>query len=128
MWLMLQQEKPEDFVITTGTTTRVREFVRMAFAELGIKISFLGEGIDEIGIVEACHNSNYLITLGKVIVKVDERYFRPTEIELLIGNPKKANTKLGWIPKYNLKSLVKDMVQSDLAFYEKDQLKQLQYK
>ena len=127
MWLMLQQEKPEDFVIATGTTTRVREFVRMAFAELGIEISFLREGIDEIGIVEACHNPNYLVTLGKVVVKVDERYFRPTEVELLIGDPTKANTKLGWIPKYNLKSLVKDMVQSDLTFYEKDQSKRLQY-
>ena len=125
MWLMLQQEKPEDFVIATGTTTRVREFVRMAFAELGIEISFLREGIDEIGIVEACYNPNYLITLGKVVVKVDERYFRPTEVELLIGDPTKANTKLGWIPKYNLKSLVKDMMQSDLTFYEKDQLKRL---
>ena len=127
MWLMLQQEKPEDFVIATGTTTRVREFVRMAFAELGIEISFLREGIDEIGIVEACYNPNFLITLGKVVVKVDERYFRPTEVELLIGDPTKANTKLGWIPKYNLKALVKDMIQSDLAFYEKDRSKHLQY-
>ena len=127
MWLMLQQEKPEDFVIATGTTTSVREFVRMAFAELGIEISFLREGIDEIGIVEACHNPNYLITLGKVVVKVDELYFRPTEVELLIGDPTKANTKLGWIPKYNLKSLVKDMMQSDLTFYEKNQSKRLQH-
>ena len=127
MWLMLQQEKPEDFVIATGTTTSVREFVRMAFAELGIEISFLREGIDEVGIVEACHNPNYQIALGKVVVKVDERYFRPTEVELLIGDPKKANEKLGWIPKYDLKPLVKDMIQSDLTFYEKEQLRNLQH-
>ena len=99
----------------------------MAFAEFGIEISFLREGIDEIGIVEACHNPSYLVTLGKVVVKVDERYFRPTEVELLIGDPTKANTKLGWIPKYNLKALVKDMIQSDLAFYNKEHLEYLKY-
>jgi GDPmannose 4,6-dehydratase len=125
MWLMLQQEKPEDFVIATGTTTRVREFVRMAFAELGIEISFLRTGIDEFGIVEACHNPNFQIALGKEVVKVDERYFRPTEVELLIGDPTKANQKLGWIPKYDLKSLVEDMMKSDLAFYEKEHSKNL---
>jgi GDPmannose 4,6-dehydratase len=127
MWLMLQQDKPEDFVIATGTTTRVREFVRMAFAELGIEISFLKEGVDEIGIVEACHNPNFQIALGKEVVKVDERYFRPTEVELLIGDPTKANQKLGWIPKYDLKSLVEDMMKSDLAFYEKEYSKNLHY-
>lgn len=117
MWLMLQQDIPEDYVIATGTTTRVREFVRMAFAEVGIEISFLREGIDEIGIVEACHDPSFQLELGKVVVKVDAKYFRPTEVELLIGDPTKANTQLGWIPKYDLKALVKDMMQSDLAFF-----------
>jgi GDPmannose 4,6-dehydratase len=117
MWLMLQQDIPEDYVIATGTTTRVREFVRMAFAEVGIQVSFLREGIDEIGIVEACHDPSFQLELGKVVVKVDAKYFRPTEVELLIGDPTKANTQLGWIPKYDLKALVKDMMQSDLAFF-----------
>lgn len=119
MWLMLQQDVPEDYVIATGTTTRVREFVRMAFAEVGIEVSFLREGIDEIGIIEACHNPNFQLELGTVVVKVDAKYFRPTEVELLIGDPTKANTQLGWMPKYDLKALVKDMIQSDLAFFIK---------
>ena len=93
--------------------------MRIAFAELGIVISFLNEGIDEIGIIEACHNPNFQIEIGKVVVKVDEKYFRPTEVELLIGDPTKANTKLGWIPKHDLKSLVKDMIESDLSYFKK---------
>ena len=119
MWLILQQELPEDYVIATGVTTRVREFVRMAFSEVGIKISFSGEGVDEIGTVELCSNPLYQIPLGKVVVSVDPRYFRPTEVELLIGDPTKSKTKLGWTPKYDLPALVKDMMESDIKLFTK---------
>ena len=119
MWLILQQEVAEDYVIATGVTTRVREFVRMSFAFLGIEIGFEGEGANEIGKVIACHNSVYQIEIGKIVVSVDERYFRPTEVELLIGDPTKSMTKLGWKPKYDLKALVDDMMQGDLAIFEK---------
>jgi GDPmannose 4,6-dehydratase len=119
MWLILQQEVAEDYVIATGVTTRVREFVRMSFEFLGIEVSFEGEGVNEVGKVVACHNSTYQIEIGKIVVSVDERYFRPTEVELLIGDPTKSMTKLGWKPKYDLKSLVDDMMQGDLAIFKK---------
>ena len=119
MWLILQQEVAEDYVIATGVTTRVREFVRMSFAYLGIEVGFEGEGANEIGKVMACHNSAYQIEIGKIVVSVDERYFRPTEVELLIGDPTKSMTKLGWKPKYDLKALVDDMMQGDLAIFKK---------
>ena len=119
MWLILQQEVAEDYVIATGVTTRVREFVRMSFAYLGIEVGFEGEGANEIGKVMACHNSAYQIEIGKTVVSIDERYFRPTEVELLIGDPTKSMTKLGWKPKYDLKALVDDMMQGDLAIFEK---------
>jgi GDPmannose 4,6-dehydratase len=119
MWLILQQEVPEDYVIATGITTRVREFVRMAFEFLGIEVAFEGEGVDEVGKVVACHSPSYQIKIGKVVVSVDERYFRPTEVELLIGDPTKSMTKLGWQPKYDLKALVDDMMQGDLAIFKK---------
>lgn len=119
MWLILQQEEPEDYVIATGITTRVREFVRMAFEFLGIEVCFEGEGVNEVGKVVACHSPSYQIEIGKVVVLVDERYFRPTEVELLIGNPTKSMTKLGWQPKYDLKALVDDMMQGDLAIFKK---------
>ena len=119
MWLILQQEVAEDYVIATGVTTRVREFVRMSFAFLDIEVGFEGEGINEIGTVIACHNPAYEIEIGKIVVSVDERYFRPTEVELLIGDPTKSMTKLGWKPKYDLKALVDDMMQGDLAIFEK---------
>ena len=119
MWLILQQEVAEDYVIATGVTTRVREFVRMSFAYLGIEVGFEGEGANEIGKVMACHQAAYQIEIGKTIVSVDERYFRPTEVELLIGDPTKSMTKLGWKPKYDLKALVDDMMQGDLAIFEK---------
>ncbi|MET3128541.1 GDPmannose 4,6-dehydratase [Arcicella rosea] len=121
MWLILQQEVPEDFVIATGVTTRVREFVRMAFAYLGIEIGFEGEGVNEIGKVIACQNPEYQVEIGKVVVSVDERYFRPTEVELLIGDPAKCQAKLGWSPKYDLKGLVDDMMQSDVALFKNKQ-------
>ena len=122
MWLMLQQEKPEDFVIATGVTTEVREFVRMAFAEVGVEIEFKGELQNEIGIVKSCSNPDYQLSIGTEVVAVDPRYFRPTEVELLIGDPTKANTKLGWKPKYDLNGLVKEMVAADLDIFKKEKL------
>jgi GDPmannose 4,6-dehydratase len=129
MWLILQQEKPEDFVIATGVTTPVREFVRMAFAELGIEIAFSGKDEEEKAVIidvddEKCAELGInpdLLKLGQTIVKVDPKYFRPTEVDLLLGDPTKSNTKLGWIPKYDLPALVKDMILSDLHLTKKDQ-------
>ncbi|WP_396137779.1 GDP-mannose 4,6-dehydratase [Flavobacterium sp.] len=118
MWAMLQQEEAEDFVIATGTTTYVREFVRMAFDKCGITLEFQGEQENEIGVVMACSNPAYQVEIGKIVVKVDSQYYRPTEVELLIGNPTKANTKLNWIPKYDLKGLVAEMMESDLKLFK----------
>ncbi|NLU35361.1 MAG: GDP-mannose 4,6-dehydratase [Wolinella succinogenes] len=120
MWMILQAEKSEDWVIATGVTTEVREFVRMAFAEAGIEVEFRGEGIDEKGYVAACHDPKYQVKIGQEIVAVDPRYFRPTEVELLIGDATKAREKLGWIPEYDLKALVRDMMRSDLKLMQKD--------
>ena len=120
MWLMLQQDKAEDFVIATGITTTVRDFVRMAFKTAGIEVEFRGEGIEEKGFVKAVTNPECKIEIGKQIVGVDPRYFRPTEVELLIGDPTKANEKLGWKPKYDLPALVKEMVESDLKLMKKE--------
>jgi GDPmannose 4,6-dehydratase len=114
MWRILQQDKPEDFVIATGVTTRVREFIRMAFQELGIKIEFIGEGIKEKGVVVSCDHEEYQIEIGRIVVAVDDAYFRPTEVELLIGDATKAKNKLSWEPKYDLEMLVKEMVESDV--------------
>jgi GDPmannose 4,6-dehydratase len=119
MWLILQQDTPEDYVIATGITTRVREFVRMAFAEVGLEVAFSGEGANEIGKVVACHNPDYQVEIGKEVVAVDPRYFRPTEVELLIGDPTKSKTKLGWEPKYDLPALVRDMMISDMSIFKK---------
>ncbi len=114
MWLILQQEKPEDYVIATGVTTAVRDFVDKAFRQLGIVLSFEGQGNEEIARVEQCLNPNYIIAPGTVVLEVDPAYFRPTEVELLIGDPEKARTKLGWTPTFTLDDLVKDMVEADL--------------
>ena len=122
MYLILQQDKPEDFVIATGITTRVREFVRLAFAETGVIVDFKGDGIDEKAIVVACNNPDYQIPIGKEVVNIDSKYFRPTEVELLIGDPTKCKQKLGWEPKYNLQGLVKEMVAADLDLFEKERL------
>ena len=122
MWLMLQQEKPEDFVIATGVTTTVREFVRMAFAEAGIIIEFEGEGTEEVGKVVTCLNPDYYIQAGETVVAVDPQYFRPTEVELLIGDPTKAQTKLGWQPQYSVQDIVRDMMESDLRLFERDRI------
>jgi GDPmannose 4,6-dehydratase len=122
MYLILQQETPEDYVIATGVTTRVREFVRMAFAEVGIEIEFKGEGVDEKGYVVSCSNPDYQVETGKQVVAVDPKYFRPTEVDLLIGDPTKSNTKLGWKPKYDLKMLVAEMVATDVDHFRKEKL------
>jgi GDPmannose 4,6-dehydratase len=120
MYLILQQETPEDYVIATGITTEVRDFVKMSFAELGIEIEFQGKDADEKGFVKKCNNPEYQIEIGKNVIAVDKRYFRPTEVELLIGDPTKAQTKLGWKPKYDLPALVKDMIQSDVKLMKKE--------
>jgi GDPmannose 4,6-dehydratase len=121
MWLILQQEKAEDFVIATGVTTRIRDFVDMAFAEVGIKLRFEGAGVDEVAYVEACSNPAFQLPIGKKVVAVDPKYFRPTEVELLIGDPTKAMTKLGWKPKYDLKMLCEEMVAADVALFKNKQ-------
>ncbi len=120
MYLMLQQDKPEDFVIATGVTTMVKDFVRLAFAEAGIEVEFSGVGLDEKGIVVSCKNSDNMIAPGTVVVQVDPAYFRPTEVDLLLGDPTKANTKLGWEPEHDLTSLVKDMIENDLKLASKE--------
>lgn len=122
MWLILQQDAGDDYVAATGVTTRVREFVRLAFAELGIEVAFSGVGVDEKGVVTACHNPAFQLEIGTQVVAVDPKYFRPTEVELLIGDPTKAMTQLGWKPKYDLAALVQEMVQSDLELFRKDEL------
>ena len=121
MWMILQAEEAEDWVIATGKTTPVREFVRMAFAEVGIVLEFKGEGDEEKGYVASCSNIKFQLELGKEVLAVDPKYFRPTEVDLLIGDATKANTKLGWIPEYDLQDLVKDMMQSDVKLMQKDQ-------
>jgi GDPmannose 4,6-dehydratase len=120
MYLILQQDTPEDFVIATGVTTTVRDFVKMAFGEAGIEIAFSGEGVDEVGKVAACHNPEFQLEIGREVVSVDPRYFRPTEVDHLLGNPTKSFTKLGWKPKYDLAGLVKDMMASDLELFKRD--------
>ncbi len=121
MYLILQQEKPDDYVIATGITTEIREFVRKAFLEVGIEVDFKGEGAEEKGFVVACNNPDYQLEKGKEILEVDPRYFRPTEVELLIGDPTKAKTQLNWEPKYDLDALIKDMIESDIKLMQKDQ-------
>jgi GDPmannose 4,6-dehydratase len=122
MWLILQQDEPEDFVIATGVTTTVRDFVSMSFDEVGISIAFRGEGVDEKGYVVSCSNPDYQIEIGKEVVAVDKAYFRPTEVDLLIGDPSKCNAKLGWKPKYDLPMLVKEMMASDVEHFQKEKM------
>jgi GDPmannose 4,6-dehydratase len=121
MYLILQQEEAEDFVIATGITTEIRDFVRMAFGEVGIELEFSGERENEVATVAAC-NAEYQIPVGTTVVKVDPRYYRPTEVDLLIGDATKARTKLGWEPKYSLEELVREMVASDVDCFRKEVL------
>lgn len=120
MWLILQQDKAEDYVIATGITTHVRDFVKMAFAEVGAEITFKGEGVEEKGYVKSVSNDEFKLEVGQEVVSVDPAYFRPTEVELLIGDPTKSKTKLGWEPEYDLPALCKEMVASDLEIFKKD--------
>ena len=120
MWMILQAEQPEDWVIATGVTTTVRDFVRLAFAEVGIELEFKGEGIDEKAFVTACKHKDFQLEIGKEVLSVDPTYFRPTEVDLLIGDPSKAKNKLGWVPEHDLASLVKDMMGSDVSLMKKD--------
>jgi len=122
MYLILQQDEPDDYVIATGIATEVREFVRMSFKEVGITIDFKGTGMDEKGIVAKVENDFSKLTTGQEVIAVDPSYFRPTEVELLVGDASKAKSKLGWIPEYNLPALVNDMVQSDLKLMQKELL------
>ncbi|HCM76894.1 MAG TPA: GDP-mannose 4,6-dehydratase [Cytophagales bacterium] len=120
MWLMLQHDKADDFVIATGITTTVREFIIKTFRQLGIVIDFKGKGIAEEGFVSKIINKEAKVSEGDVVVKIDPEYFRPTEVELLIGNPNKAKRELNWELKYDLDALVEDMVKSDLELFKRD--------
>lgn len=117
MWRILQQDVPEDFVIATGVTTSVREFVRLAFQEAGVKIAFTGNGIHEKGVVVDCQHEDLSIPTGQEVVAIHPSYFRPTEVDLLIGDCSKARQKLGWVPRYNLEMLVKEMIAADIEKY-----------
>ncbi|QXP66965.1 GDP-mannose 4,6-dehydratase [Polaribacter sp. AHE13PA] len=120
MWMILQADKPEDWVIATGVTTTVRDFVRLAFSEVGIEVEFKGEGVEEKAFVVACNHKDFQIEIGKEVLSVDPSYFRPTEVDLLIGDPSKAKNELGWVPEHDLASLVKDMMKGDVAIMKKD--------
>jgi len=120
MWMILQADKPEDWVLATGKTTTVREFVRLAFKEVGIELEFKGIGTDEKAYVISCSDDNFQIDIGKEILSVDPQYFRPTEVDLLIGDPSKAKEKLGWTPEHDIHSLVEDMMTSDIKLFKKN--------
>ena len=120
MWMILQAEEAEDWVIATGKTTTVRDFVKMAFAEVGVELEFKGIGENEKGYIKSCSNSKFKIEIGKEVVAVDPHYFRPTEVDLLIGDATKAREKLGWVPEYNLQDLIKDMMQNDMDLMKKE--------
>lgn len=120
MWMILQADEAEDWVIATGKTTTVRDFVKMAFAEVGIELSFEGKGVEEKAYVKYCNNPDFQLPVGKEILSIDARYFRPTEVNLLVGDASKAKSKLGWVPEFNLEDLVKEMMQSDISLMQKD--------
>ncbi|WP_026463372.1 GDP-mannose 4,6-dehydratase [Adhaeribacter aquaticus] len=122
MYLILQQDVAEDYVIATGITTTVRDFVKMAFSEVGIELAFSGIGVEEKGVVMSCSNPDFQLEVGTEVVAVDPRYFRPTEVELLIGDPTKSKTQLGWEPKYDLPALVKDMMDADVEHFQKEKM------
>lgn len=123
-WLMLQQDQPEDYVIATGEQHSVKSFVDHAAAELGFSLRWEGRGVSEVGIIDTVNNAvnDHKVTPGQVIVKVDQRYFRPTEVESLLGNPTKAKEKLGWTPKTSFKQMVTEMIQTDLEEAKRDSL------
>ncbi|MBR76468.1 MAG: GDP-mannose 4,6-dehydratase [Flavobacteriales bacterium] len=119
MWLILQYDEPEDWVISTGKTTSVRDFVCLAFDYIGVKLKFIGTGLNEIGVIDECLNDKYQFELGKVVVKIHPNYFRPTEVDVLVGDSSKARKKLEWQPEYTLENLVSEMMDSDIKLYEK---------
>ena len=137
MWMILQAEEPEDWVIATVVTTTVRDFVRLAFKEVGITLRFEGTGVNELGIIDSIDYEKYQKAInpynkqqttsnekrpeiGKEVLSIDPSYFRPTEVDLLIGDPSKAKNKLGWVPEHDLASLVKDMMEGDVSLMKKD--------
>ena len=120
MWMILQADVAEDWVIATGVTTTVRDFVRLAFEEVGIEVEFKGEGVEEKAYVVTCNHKDFQIEIGKEVLPVDPTYLRPTEVDVLIGDPSKAKNKLGWIPEHDLVSLVKDMMESDVFLMKKE--------
>ncbi len=122
MWRILQQDLPEDYVIATGITTSVRDFVIKAFDYVGIELEFQGKDINEVAVIKSCQNSEFQLKRGAVILKIDPKYYRPTEVDLLLGDPTKSKQKLGWEPKHDLDSLVKDMMKSDLELFKRDML------
>lgn len=121
MYLILQQDKPDDYVLATGVTTEIRDFIRMAFNYANIEVEFIGSGIDEKGIVKSSFDET-LVPIGKVVLEIDPRYFRPTEVDLLIGDASKANKKLGWYPKYDINAICKEMVEADIALFQRDRI------
>jgi GDPmannose 4,6-dehydratase len=120
MWMILQAEEPEDWVIATGRSTTIRDFVKMAFGHIGVELEFIGEGINEAAKIKSCSNQKYQLEVGKEVLSIDEKYFRPTEVDLLIGDPTKAKNKLGWEPIITLEELVEEMMYSDLNLMEKE--------
>ena len=124
MWMILQANRPDDWVCATGITTSVRDFVKKSFEVLGVEIEFKGKGVDEIGVVKSVENNNYVIKPGQEILSVDKRYFRPTEVDILVGDPSKAEKKLGWKPKYSLDDLIKEMVEADFEIMKKEKFLQ----
>jgi GDPmannose 4,6-dehydratase len=121
MWMILQADEPEDWVIATGETTSVRDFIKMAFAEIGVTLRFDGKDVDEKAFIESCDDPRFQLEIGKEVVSVDPNYFRPTEVELLVGDASKAKEKLGWVPQYDLAQLVEEMMESDIKVMQKEQ-------
>jgi GDPmannose 4,6-dehydratase len=121
MWMILQTDQPEDWVIATGKSTSVRDFIKMSFKHIGVELEFRGKGLGEKGFIKACNNPKYKLEIGKQVVQVDSKYYRPTEVDLLIGDASKAKNKLGWVPEYSLEGLIGEMMNSDLILMQKDQ-------
>ena len=119
MWMILQYEKAEDWVISTGTTTSIRDFIKLAFNHIGIDVAFEGKGLEEIGVIKSVNDNKFNVSVGQVVVCIDPEYFRPTEVDILIGDSTKAKEKLGWEPEISLESLVADMMDSDLELMKK---------
>jgi len=129
MWLILQADEAEDWVIATGRTTSIREFVKMAFGYIGVELEFLGNGVEEIAKIKSCSNLEYQLEVGKEVLSINEKYFRPTEVDLLVGDSSKAREKLGWEPQITLEELVEDMMSSDINYFKKEKyLKEGGYK